>query len=402
MEWLFLGVVLALIALLRFDLHLHKIADDGYLVSVPKKLRRQILKNYIKNIWSWLAPLRTSIRTKTAISLLCLAGFLIVLASIFFGSHLYELYIELSRQIIKEQKTPDDYRGIAIRYLAIIAGAGAVIGYIIAIARNIISDNQNKVADEQNRINERGRITESMVQAIAHIGAFNGDKPNIEVRLGGLYSLQRIMQDSPRDARSISKILYAYVRENVKRVKDKKEMARGFPLPEDIESALNIISQFNKNWKKQFWISPDDDDSQLKFSRTDFTKYSLRDIDFSDMVFHHVDFSGADLFGTNFSDAILFDADLSGAKLSNTNFSGAHLGSTKFSGVNLISANFSGANLDNTDLSGANLNNAKGFTQKQIDQAFGDKDTILPMGLTLRLTWNSMSETFDIRDDDEE
>ncbi len=398
MAWLFLGVVLALIALVKFDVHLHKIAKDGYLASLPKKLRRRILKNYVKNIWSWLAPLRTSIRTKTAISLLCLAGFLIVLASIFFGSHLYELYIELSRQITKEQKTPDDYRGITIRYLAIIAGAGAVIGYIIAIARNIISDNQNKVADEQNRINERGRITESIGQAITQIGAFNGEKPNIEVRLGGLYSLQRIMYDSQRDALSIVKILYAYVRENLKRDKDTRDKLKEynkqnfsrpeekpFPLPEDIVSALNIISQFNKDRKNKFGINAPE--VQSDFTYADFTNYSIRDVDFSYISFSHADFSGSNLVSVIFSNAVLFSVNFSDTQLSVVNFSDTRFLYGKFCEVSLGSGNFSGADLSNLDLSGADLTNARNLTQEQVNQAFGDVNTRLPTGLILRDIW---------------
>ena len=34
---------------------------------------------------------------------------------------------------------------------------GAVIGYIIAIARNITANKQNRVAGEQNKINEQGQ-----------------------------------------------------------------------------------------------------------------------------------------------------------------------------------------------------------------------------------------------------
>ena len=94
-------------------------------------------------------------------------------------------------------------------------------------------------------------------------------EPNIDVRLGGLYSLQRIMQDSSRDMLPIARILYAYVRENTRRDKSKEPKQKSphghetYKLPEDIQSALNIIIQFKKDWKKQFGEFPKD--NQLNF-----------------------------------------------------------------------------------------------------------------------------------------
>ena len=46
-------------------------------------------------------------------------------------------------------------------------------------------------------------------------GALNADnKPNVEVRLGAIYALERIAFDSPRDQWTIMEVLTAYVRQN--------------------------------------------------------------------------------------------------------------------------------------------------------------------------------------------
>ncbi len=421
----FLGLVCGIAALFSFDLHLHRLADKGYLLVLPKKLRRHVLKSYVKNIWEWcrrrilplwwrLEILWIRIKKNTAIFILIIAWVCIGFSGWHFVPDISKLYDILAKQILEGGKTADEYRGIAIRYFGIVAGVGAIIGYIIATARNIIANNQNKSADEQNRINERGRITESMVQAIAQIGAFNGEKPNIAIRLGGLYSLQRIMQDRERDEESIAKILYAYVRENLKRDKDKRDKLKEynkqnfsrpeekpFPLPEDIVSALNIISQFNKDRKNKFGIY--EPESQSDFTYADFTNYSIRDIDFSYISFSHADFSGSNLVNVNFLKAMLLGVNFSDTQLSVVDFSNARFFTGKFCEVSLGSADFSGTDFDGLDLSGADLTNASNLTQKQVNQAFGDLKTRLPTGLKMRDMFidGQFHRMYDDEDEDE-
>jgi hypothetical protein len=53
---------------------------------------------------------------------------------------------------------------------------------------------QVHATDVQLQIAEQGQITDRYNAAITNLGA-----QSIEVRLGGIYALQRLMQDSPRD-----------------------------------------------------------------------------------------------------------------------------------------------------------------------------------------------------------
>ncbi len=412
------------------------------------KKKWQILKsrwNYgfkrrVESIRDWRKRLWSGIKKNPAIVLLAIAWGCILLSVWRFSPDLYKLYDILSKQILEEGQTADDYRGIAIRYFGIIAGTGAIIGYIFATGRNIILDNQNK-------INQQGQITESMVQAIAQIGAFNGEKPNVEVRLGGLYSLQRIMQDSQRDEEAIAKIFYAYVRQNAKEdeskeIEENNQTDENPPeLREDVQAALDIINQFNKTWKAQG--KKISFEAQIDLSRTNFVGYSLMGMDFSHATLEganlsganlgefdfsaaslvganlsHVNMSYAQLANTDFSYANLYCADLERAYLFHANFSNANLTSANLSatdllytglmGANLTSAdltsadlsgaNLSGANLsdavlhrtnlDDVDLSDAHLSSAKGLTQEQINQTNGNKDMQLPEGLIHPEHWD--------------
>ena len=49
----------------------------------------------------------------------------------------------------------------------------------------------------------------------------------------------------------------------------------------------------------------------------------------------------------------------------------------------LFQADFADCYLLGTDLCGANLKRCNGLTQAQLDQAFGDERTKLPLGLTV-------------------
>lgn len=56
-----------------------------------------------------------------------------------------------------------------------------------------------RAGDATVRIMEQGHITDRFTKAIEQLGKLDGDRPNIEVRLGAIYALERIAIDSPRD-----------------------------------------------------------------------------------------------------------------------------------------------------------------------------------------------------------
>lgn len=66
-----------------------------------------------------------------------------------------------------------------------------------------------KIAQDNLKIAEEGQITERFTRAIEQLG-----NEKIEIRLGGIYSLERISNESEKDYRSIMDILTAYIRKN--------------------------------------------------------------------------------------------------------------------------------------------------------------------------------------------
>ncbi len=88
------------------------------------------------------------------------------------------------------------------------------------------------------QVNQEGQITERFTRAIEQIGS-----QQLEVRLGGIYALERIARDSERDHWTIMEVLTAYVRKHAP-----EESSRGGSVPTevpdpapDIEAIMTII-----------------------------------------------------------------------------------------------------------------------------------------------------------------
>ena len=58
-------------------------------------------------------------------------------------------------------------------------------------------------------VSQEGQITDRFTRAIEQLGA-----EQLQVRLGGIYALERIARDSPGDHWPIMEVLTAFVREN--------------------------------------------------------------------------------------------------------------------------------------------------------------------------------------------
>jgi uncharacterized protein YjbI with pentapeptide repeats len=89
----------------------------------------------------------------------------------------------------------DDRRGVMTATLAIFAGAISVFGAYVG-ARTFA-------------VNREGQITERFTRAIDQLGS-----SALDVRLGGIYALERIARDSDVDQPQIVEILTAYIREH--------------------------------------------------------------------------------------------------------------------------------------------------------------------------------------------
>ncbi len=239
-------------------------------------------------------------------------------------------------------------------------GLAAVIALVFAALSVTATNNQLKIA-------EQGQVTDRYNAAIANLGS-----ASIDVRLGGIYALQRLMQDSPRDQPTIIAIMCAFVREHTaSTVKSQKPPTS--PQPTDVEAALTVVGTRN--------IAHDGPMTFIDLDHANLTHATLTAVNFAgEANFAGANFVGADLayatLGANFTranfvgadltGAAFFGADLAGANLSGANLTGADLSHTDLAGAsleqaNLTRADLTGADLSHTDLAGAILTGAKGI-----------------------------------------
>ena len=222
----------------------------------------------------------------------------------------------------------------------------AALPGLVALIALVFAYLSIRATNDQLQIAEQGQITDRYNAAITNLGSASTD-----VQLGGIYALQRLMQDSPRDQPTIVAVLCAFVRSAP------ATAAGGNPNgpPTDIQAALTVVTTRN--------TANDSSTTLVDLSDTQLTGARLSHADLSDADLSHADLSDADLSHADLSDADLFiahlnDADLTGADLAGAGLSAAALNGAALDGAHLTGADLTGTFLDGADLTGANFTRA--------------------------------------------
>jgi hypothetical protein len=217
---------------------------------------------------------------------------------------------------------------------------------VAAVAAGLIAWRNLRETQKKLEVDREAQITNRFTQAIGQIGAELKDgKPNLEVRLGGIYALERIARDSPRDHWAIMEVLTGYVRQNAPwpprptfEVVISEAAGSGKPRA-DIQAILTVLGRRKPPQEPPEWR----------------------------------ELSGVDLTGTDLRDANLVRADLNRANLIGANLSRANLTEAHLTEADLTVANLSRANLNLTD-----LRDAKNLTAGQVKSATSRDGALLP------------------------
>lgn len=230
-----------------------------------------------------------------------------------------------------------DIENEARRTLAyILAGILAIIGIYMGHRRIRALERQVQIGQEQLQVAQEGQITERFTRAIEQLGS---DK--MEIRLGGIYALERIANDSDKDYWPIMETLTAYVRENAAfgdQTQDEKGGNAGEETITPDSSAIPASDAFSKP----------DTDIQAILAVLGRRKYRYGQGENQRLGLRRTDLNWATLWEAHLEGAVLQGACLAGA--------------------NLIEAH----------LEGADLWGATGLTQKQLANAILDEKTIFP------------------------
>lgn len=262
------------------------------------------------------------------------------------------------------------------------------------------------IAEQTLEVTQDQQVTERFTRAIDQLGATdeNGN-PRLEVRLGGIYALERIAQDSPeRDYSTVMEVLAAYVRENawkrtdpwpptgmsvqqaldrLYKVDDSERDAVPLPQrpPTDIQAILDVLVRRKEH------LVPKDRRVRLDLHGADLKRANLRGAPLEEAFLHSAHLELADLYQARLVRAILRNAHLGGASLQYARLDKADLLSAHLQEASLHRVCIEGANLRNAHLEGADLSDTIELTQRQIDSAYGDEETSLPEELERPAHW---------------
>lgn len=277
-------------------------------------------------------------------------------------------------------KATNDARG------ALLQGVGGLFLALGAIA-----------AWRQLRVASEGQITERFTHAVDQLG-----NQELDVRLGGIYALERIARDSRADRSTIAEVLSAYVRthspwhppqpeESIEKASIEETPFLQERAP-DVQAALTVLGRFPGRAEER----------SINLRAADLCKANLKGANLEGALFEVANLAGAQLNGANLKKAYLYlahleeasfwRADLTRSSLGRAflreavfwharsegaNFSGASLVNARLNPADLRKARFintlmQGAHLQGADLRGANLSGAK------LEGALSDDETKWP------------------------
>ncbi|GIE99401.1 pentapeptide repeat-containing protein [Paractinoplanes rishiriensis] len=245
--------------------------------------------------------------------------------------------ISPERRIALQQAQAQLRDGMRASLLQAIAGVVIVLG-AVATWRQV-------------RVNQDGHLTAHFSRAVEHVG-----DDNLDVRIGGIYALERIARTSPEDLVTIVFMLTSFVRNNAPWADSRPTSEVDMSLPwlrvrqPAVQAALNVLGRHAAGRSE----------GRLYLPRTDLRSLQINDgADLSGANFNHANLARASLRGvilrrSGFKNCDLRMANLAGADLRNSDLRGAHL-----DGANLRGADLRGADLAGTDLAGADLTDAR-------------------------------------------
>jgi len=146
---------------------------------------------------------------------------------------------------------------------------------------------------------EEKQITERFTRAVEQLG----NQQSSAIRLGAIYSLERIAGDSVKDHWVVMEILAAFVRENAALSKHENSITG---VSEEVQAALTVIKRRD--------VGKDPKDASLDLSRTYLKRVNLRGEMVKSLAFWKYSSKFSDLSNIDFTKSILSESDLSGAK----------------------------------------------------------------------------------------
>ncbi|KKG13800.1 hypothetical protein EO98_12850 [Methanosarcina sp. 2.H.T.1A.6] len=233
----------------------------------------------------------------------------------------------------------------------------------LKFAQETFEANQ-KIAQDNLKVSQEGQITERFTRAIDQLG-----NKKMEIRLGGVYALERIANESEKDYWPIMRILAAYIREKspLKKEntehKDAEEQKKDETLSTDIQVILEVICNLKHSFNEKLDLRNSNmRKAQLSRAHLEWADLSGADIWGADLVEAHLE--STQLYKAHLEDAILVRAHLENADMRE-----AHLERAYLQGIDLKDATLIGAHLEDVHLENSVL--VRAFLEEtHLDRAY--------------------------------
>jgi hypothetical protein len=256
-----------------------------------------------------------------------------------------------------------------IQAVGVLLAALAALGglYFTRTSTTDQLEQARKSQEQAQRLTEQGQITDRFTRAIDQLGATDDDRnPRLEIRLGGIYALERIAWDSPeRDHSTVMAVLTAYVRENSRRSPKSSKPPEG---NSESNSTSNETAEADEEANQPAPSGPRHPTADIQAILDVLSRAQAR---VPEEYRTRLDLHGANLRG-----AYLVEANLQEAFLQEARLQGADLQEGAF----VRGANLRGAYLIQANLQDANLQGATDVTKEQLADTQSLQGAIMPDG----------------------
>jgi hypothetical protein len=220
---------------------------------------------------------------------------------------------------------------VRVALIQLLAGAGLLGGlYFTARTWQLNRDFGARTLE----LNREGHVTDRFTKAIDQLG-----NENLDVRLGGIYALERIARDSPRDHEPIIDILCAFLRNHADKSKlpalDATKPPSFDRSPPDVTAALEVVGRRSQRYERR----------TMDLRRIRVKGAYLEGARFDGALLNGVELPWAELRHANLHGARLSDADLTFADLRHADLRDAFLDDAKLTNVRWDEAQLDGARL---------------------------------------------------------
>ncbi|GAD83388.1 pentapeptide repeat-containing protein [Nocardia asteroides] len=225
-----------------------------------------------------------------------------------------------------------------------------------------------QATNNQYGLSQQVAVTDRFQKAVE---ALTSDE--VDIRLGGIYLLERLAKDSPADHETVFAVLSAFLRTHTSATTCDIP-TRTMPAPSDVAAVVSVIRRRDGhspldlartclagtklNNAKLTGTSFDFANlNESTFYSGDLTKAWFHGATLTNSGFSFANLTGAEFGAANLTGAFLDSTNLTDARMATANLTDALITDADLTNADLIEANLAGTNLTGTNLTGANLTN---------------------------------------------